>query len=257
MQVSVQHAMRNPVGRHWSALTSRLGWRKFAQRELTWLLVGLGSCLLLLAFLALAGEVSEGDTQAFDVKILQALRSSTDPAKPIGPAWIEEPLLDLTALGGSSVLGLVVLSIAGFLFLQGRARTAVVILLTGISGELLNTVMKYFFNRARPSIVPHLRVVYTTSFPSGHAMESAIVYLTLGAIMMRVAERRLTKLYCLGIAILLTALTGISRVYLGVHYPTDVLGGWIVGFAWASVCWLAAQHFEPAAQIEAEKSKSK
>jgi undecaprenyl-diphosphatase len=207
-------------------------------------------------FFALAGEVSEGETQAFDVKILQALRSATDPSKPIGPEWLEGALLDLTALGGSTVLGLIVLSIAGFLVLQGRGRTAVVILMTAISGEVLNAVMKRAFNRTRPSVVPHLRDVYTASFPSGHAMESAIVYLTLGAILMRVAERRLTKLYCLGIAVLLTALTGISRVYLGVHYPTDVLGGWIVGFLWASVCWVAAQHFEGAAQIEAEKTKS-
>ncbi len=248
--------MRNPMRERWLKVTSWLGLRKLERRELTWLLVGLGSCVLLFAFFALAGEVSEGDTQAFDVKILQALRSQTDPAKPIGPPWIEETLIDLTALGGSAILGLVVVSIAGFLVLQGRSRTALVIVMTAVSGELLNAVMKEAFNRARPSVVPHLRVVYTTSFPSGHAMESAIVYLTLGAILMRVADRRLTKLYCLGIAVLLTALTGMSRVYLGVHYPTDVLGGWIVGFAWASICWVAAQQFEGAAQIEAEKTKS-
>jgi undecaprenyl-diphosphatase len=247
--------MRNPLREPWLTLTSRIGLRKLERRELTWLLVGLGSCVLLLVFLVLASEVSEGDTQAFDVKILQAFRSATDPAKPIGPSWVEGSLLDLTALGGPTVLGLVVLSIAGFLALQGRARTAAVIVMTGISGELLTTVMKQAFNRARPSVVPHLRDVYTTSFPSGHAMESAIVYLTLGAILMRVAERRLTKLYCLGTAVLLTALTGISRVYLGVHYPTDVLGGWIIGFAWASLCWIVAQRFE-GAQIDAEKTKS-
>jgi undecaprenyl-diphosphatase len=212
--------------------------------------------VLLFAFVALAGEVSEGDTQAFDIKILQALRSPTDPSKPIGPSWIENTLLDLTALGGTSVLGLVVVSVAGFLALQERYRTAVVVVMTAVSGEVLNAVMKQAFNRPRPSVVPHLRDVYTTSFPSGHAMESAIVYLTLGAILMRVAERRLTKLYCLGIGVLLTALTGISRVYLGVHYPTDVVGGWIVGFAWASVCWLAAQRFEATTQIEAEKTKA-
>jgi undecaprenyl-diphosphatase len=249
--------MRNPLRGQWLKLTSRLGLRTLEQRELTWLVVGLGSCILLFAFFALAGEVREGETLAFDVKILQALRSPTDPSKPLGPPWMEGALLDLTALGGPTVLGLVVVSIAGFLALQGRIRTASVIVMTAMSGELLNAVMKRIFNRARPSVVPHLRDVYTTSFPSGHAMESAIVYLTLGAILMRVAERRLTKLYCLGIAVLLTALTGISRVYLGVHYPTDVLGGWIVGFAWASVCWVAAQRFEPAAHIEAERTKSK
>jgi undecaprenyl-diphosphatase len=105
---------------------------------------------------------------------------------------------------------------------------------------VLAAVMKHLFNRPRPTIVPHLRVVYSTSFPSGHAMESAIVYLTLGAILMQASSNRLTKLYILGIANLLTTLVGISRVFLGVHYPTDALGGWIVGFTWASVCWLAS-----------------
>jgi len=238
------------------AMSSWLGLRKLERRELTWLGVGLATCLLLFGFFALAGEVSEGDTQAFDVRVLQALRSPADPSKPIGPVWLEGVLLDLTALGGSAVIGLVVVSVAGFLALQGRYRTSLVIVLTAASGEMLNEVMKHFFNRSRPSIVPHLRDVYTTSFPSGHAMESAIVYLTLGAILMRTAKRRLTKLYCLGMAVLLTALTGISRVYLGVHYPTDVLGGWIVGFAWASICWLAAQQFEDAAHIEAEKTET-
>ena len=116
--------------------------------------------------------------------------------------------------------------------------------------------MKHVFNRPRPTIVPHLRVVYSTSFPSGHAMESAIVYLTLAAILMRASESRVTKIYILGIAVLLTVLVGVSRVYLGVHYPTDVIGGWIVGFIWASICWLVAQRFEAATHIQAEKGKS-
>jgi undecaprenyl-diphosphatase len=87
-------------------------------------------------------------------------------------------------------------------------------------------------------------------------MESAIVYLTLAAILMRASETRRTKLYILGIAVLLTLLVGISRVSLGVHYPTDVLGGWIVGFMWASICWLATQRLEGTAHIQAEKAKS-
>jgi undecaprenyl-diphosphatase len=226
------------------------------RHELTWLFVGLGTCVLLFVFLSLAGEVAEGDTLAFDTRILQALRSPTDPSKPIGPAWMESSLLDLTAIGGPTVLALVVFAVVGFLLLQERYRTALFVAITSISGELVSTALKRAFNRPRPSIVPHLRDVFSTSFPSGHAMESAIVYLTLGAILMRVAERRVTKLYCLGMAILLTVLVGVSRVYLGVHYPTDVIGGWIIGFVWASMCWLAAQRFEHSAGIDAERGKS-
>ena len=235
---------------------SRFGFAKLKHREITWLFVGLAACILLFVFISLAGEVTEGDTQAFDTRILQALRSPDDPSKPIGPAWMEESLLDLTAIGGPAVLGLIVLAVIGFLLLQTRVRTALFVAITWLSGELLNTAMKHAFNRPRPTIVPHLREAFSTSFPSGHAMESAIVYLTLGTILMRVAESRVTKVYCLGIAILLTVLVGASRVYLGVHYPTDVLGGWIIGFVWASICWLVEERFEARAGIAAEKSKS-
>jgi undecaprenyl-diphosphatase len=250
----VRSKSRYPTG-HWR-LPSWLGLGKLERRELNWLILGLGACALLWIFMVLVGEIAEGETQAFDVMILKALRRRDDPSKPIGPAWLENALLDLTALGGSTVLGLVIVAVVGFLLLQARYRTALFVLITSASGELVSTVMKQAFNRPRPSVVPHLRDVYTTSFPSGHAMESAIVYLTLGAILMRVTESRVTKLYCLGMAMLLTLLVGVSRVYLGVHYPTDVIGGWIIGFVWASVCWLAAEHFETRAGIAAERGKS-
>jgi undecaprenyl-diphosphatase len=234
---------------------SRFGLGHLKRRELTWLFVGLGACVLLLVFINLAGEVMEGDTQAFDTKILEALRSPEDRSRPIGPQWIEGSLLDLSAVGGPTVLALVVLSAVGFLLLQARYRTALFIGLTSSGGEVVNAAMKHVFNRPRPTVVPHLREVFTTSFPSGHAMESAIVYLTLGTILMRVADSRLTKVYCLSLAILLTALVGTSRVYLGVHYPTDVLGGWVVGFGWASICWLVEERFESSAGIAEEKAR--
>src|SRR6185436_12628810 len=184
-----------------------------------------------------------------------ALRSASDPSKPIGPAWVEYAMLDLTALGGPTVLALVVFAVAGFLLLQTRYRTALVVLVTAASGELANYALKSAFMRPRPTIVPHLRDVVSTSFPSGHAMESAIIYLTLGTMLMRIAERRLTKIYCLAIAGMLTLLVGVSRVFLGVHYPSDVIGGWILGFVWASICWLVAQRVEAITQVKAERDK--
>lgn len=230
-----------------------LRWRKLEKREITWLLFGLGVCGLLFLFITLAGEVSEGDTTALDTRILMALRSPEDPSRPIGPAWVEYAMLDLTALGGPTVLGLVVAAVLGFLLLQGRRHTALVVLVAAVGGELANSALKAAFMRPRPSVVPHLREVLSPSFPSGHAMESAIIYLTLGAMLMRIAEGRLTKVYCLAVAVLLTLLVGISRVFLGVHYPTDVVGGWMLGFLWASLCWVVERRFEAATGVKEER----
>ena len=228
---------------------------KLDRRELSWLIAGLGVCVLLWGFLALASEVMEGDTTALDNRILLALRQPGDLSKPIGPAWVEFALLDLTAIGGATVLGLVVCAVAGFLALQTRYRTALAVLVTAATGEVASYGIKHMFMRPRPTIVPHLRDTVSTSFPSGHAMESAIIYLTLGAMLMRIATGRITKMYCIGMAILLTFLVGVSRVFLGVHYPTDVIGGWIFGFLWASLCWLVSQQFEARTGVAEERQK--
>lgn len=229
--------------------------RRPERHELTWLAVGLSACTFLLLFVILASEVVEGDTQGLDVKVLQALRNSTDPSKPIGPEWLAFSVADITALGGFTILALVVGIVVGFLCLQTRYRTALFVTISAVSGEILNFALKHTFNRPRPTVIPHLQIL-SPSFPSGHAMESAIVYLTLGAVLMRVVERRATKIYAFGIAVLLTVLVGLSRVYLGVHYPTDVIAGWIVGFMWASIWWLVARLFERRT-IEEERDKTR
>jgi undecaprenyl-diphosphatase len=239
--------------------TAVRGWRrlrKLERHEIAWLVVGACVCLLLWGFLSLADEVMEGDTTTVDTRILLAFRKADDPSRPIGPQWVENSLLDVTALGGPTVLGLVVVSVAGFLLLQTRYHTALVVLATAASGEIANMAMKNLFLRPRPTIVPHLRDVSSTSFPSGHAMESAIIYLTLGAMLMRLAERRITKIYCIGIAVFMTLLVGISRVYLGVHYPTDVVAGWMFGFFWASLCWIVARRFEKESGVAEERGKA-
>jgi undecaprenyl-diphosphatase len=230
--------------------------RRLERHELAWLGGGLVFCVLLYAFIALAGEVMDGDTRALDTAVLRALRNADDPATPIGPAWLETALVDVTALGGPTVIWLVVAAVVGFLCLQARYRTAMMVAVAAGSGEILNQLLKLVFMRPRPSVVPHLRDVTSASFPSGHAMESAIVYLTLGVMLMRVAERGITKLYCLAIAMLVTFLVGSSRVYLGVHYPTDVLGGWILGFLWASVCWFMERRLDTTSGVAAERHKS-
>src|ERR1044072_1651262 len=164
-----------------ATLVTTLRWlrlRRLERHEITWLIVGAGVCLLLWGFLSLADEVMEGDTTTMDTRILRAFRKADDPARPIGPDWVENSLLDLPALGGPTVPGLVVRSAP----LQTRDHAAIVVLAPAASGEIANYAMKNLFQRPRPTVVPHLRDVASTSFPSGHALESGIISLTLGAL---------------------------------------------------------------------------
>jgi len=197
-----------------------------------------------LVFLIVAGQVSDGDTQKFDEAIVQWFRRADDPALPRGPAWAREAGIDITALGSFSVLLLLVLAVSGFLWIHRQKRLMALLLVSTGTGFLLNSLMKELFARPRPSVVPHLREVFTPSFPSGHAALSAIVYLTVGVLLFEVVKDRRARLYCLAVAMAATGLVGLSRIYLGVHYPSDVLAGWATGIAWAAVCWLAAQYVE-------------
>ena len=203
--------------------------------ELAFLLGGLLLVVLLLGFAVVADLVLVGETQGFDDRVLRVLRRADDPALPIGPVWLRLAALDITALGSGAVLGLVVFAIAGFMVLQGLRRTALFVCVASIGGLLLNSGLKEIFQRARPAVVPHLREVMTLSFPSGHAMTSAVVYLTLGALLMRVVPRRATKIYCMAVAILIAALVGLSRIYLGVHHTTDVIAGFAAALIWILV----------------------
>ncbi|SMF54196.1 undecaprenyl-diphosphatase [Tistlia consotensis] len=192
-------------------------------------------------FVELAEEVVEGDTKGLDRAILLAFRSPADPADPLGPRWLEEFARDVTGLGSVGVLTILILATLGFLLLARRARTALFVLLATGGGTLASTLLKWGFDRPRPELVPHGQYVYTSSFPSGHAMLSAVVYLTLGALVARLARDRRLKLYILALAVFLALIIGVSRVYLGVHWPSDVLAGWAAGAAWALACWGVAQ----------------
>jgi undecaprenyl-diphosphatase len=201
-------------------------------------------------FIALADVVLEGRTQPLDESVLIALRQPDNPAMPIGPPWMAEVGRDLTALGGVAVLLLATLAVAGFLLLD-RKLAAMRFLLAAVAGGLVvSSLLKACFSRPRPDIVPHLSQVYTSSFPSGHSMMSAIVYLTLGALLSCVVVQRRLKFYSLAVALLLTGLVGASRVYMGVHYPTDVLSGWTAGLVWATLCWLIARKLQRRGTIE-------
>ena len=184
-------------------------------------------------------EVLQGDGQRFDQRVLLALRQPGAPDLPIGPAWLQLTMRDLTALGGIPVLGLFAIISLGYLVLARQRQAVLLLLLSLPGGLLLSTLMKTMFGRPRPELVAHLVEVQTASFPSGHAMLSAVGYLTIGALLAGATPHRRLQGYILGVAVLLTLLVGISRVYLGVHWPTDVLAGWCLGAAWATGCWLA------------------
>ena len=162
----------------------------------------------------------------------------------------------MTALGSPTVIGLTVMAVSGFLVLHGRWRNGLFVAFATGSAFVVDEALKQFFQRARPDVVPHLREVMTMSFPSGHALMSAVVYLTLGALSMRIAERRLTKFYCMAMAMLITVLVGASRVYLGVHYPTDVIAGWLIGLSWALLCWMLERTLERRAGWKRERAEA-
>ncbi|MBO1073288.1 phosphatase PAP2 family protein [Roseomonas marmotae] len=218
--------------------------RKFRWRHFNWaqfvLLAAVCVCAGgLFAFAQISDQVWEGDTQGFDQAVLLALRNPADLADPIGPQWLEIMFRDFTSLGSHAVLGLIGLLAFGYLMLERKRLSAGLLAFSFAGGMVLNSLLKLGFSRPRPDLVAHLVEVHTASFPSGHAMLSAVCYLTLGTLLAGAAEGRRLKAYILGTAIGLMVLVGVSRVYLGVHWPTDVLAGWCLGAAWAMGCWLA------------------
>lgn len=203
-------------------------------------------------FLAVADEVMEGAPGSLDRGILLALRNPADPSDPLGPPWVEEMMRDLTALGGTSVLTLLTLAVIAFLILTRKRHAALLVAVSVAGGTILSQGLKWGFDRPRPDLVPHGMSVYSQSFPSGHAMLAAVVYLTLAALLARTQTRTRVKLFLLGTAAVLTVVVGISRIYLGVHWPTDVVGGWALGAAWASSCWLVMLWLQRKGEVEGE-----
>jgi undecaprenyl-diphosphatase len=182
-------------------------------------------------------QLSGGDVHSFDETLLMSLRAPGDPADPIGSVQIEEAVRDITALGSFVVLAMVAVIAVGFLVTLKRYAEAGMMALAAIGGQILSEALKAFIDRPRPDFVAHIVDTTSASFPSGHAMMSAAIYLSIGAMLARVQSKRRLKTYIHVTAVLVTLLVGMSRVYLGVHYPSDVLAGWCFGAAWAILCW--------------------
>lgn len=238
--------IHNPVAGRATAV-----WLRFRLNEVGPLVALLCLSTLGYGFFALAHEVGEGSTEVLDRRILLALRNPADLSDPIGPRWLEETMRDITGLGSVFTVVFVTCAVAAYLALTERRRIGLYVLGAVGSGELVSTVLKLFYHRPRPDLVPHGMEVFTASFPSGHAMMSAIAYLTLAILLARVDRNRRVKGFVLVLGVSVTLLVGISRIYLGVHWPSDVLAGWCVGAAWASLCWFVALQLQQRGEVEA------
>jgi len=208
-------------------------------------------------FAEVADEVLEGESQRFDERAILMLRDTGPDGRPVrdnpwGPPWVEEMARDVTAFGGVACLGLLTVLSGAYLWLHDRGRTAVWLIATVVVGVAVSTGLKRLFARPRPAIVDHGSIVHTASFPSGHSMLAAVAYLTIAAILIRARPGRRHRTFVLVSAVLVVVAVGVSRVYLGVHYPTDVAAGWSAGAAWAAVCWLITRQLQRRRAVEPE-----
>lgn len=203
---------------------------------------------LVLGFSLLADEVMEGDTVGFDTRVARFFRP-LGANGPIGPDWMHEMARDVTSLGSMVVLCFVSAAVVGYLLLVRKRGAAALLVASILGGTVISFGLKLLFNRPRPEIPGGIQV-FTSSFPSSHAMLSAVTYLTLGALMTRVVAGPRLKAYVIGLAVFLTVVVGLSRVYVGVHYATDVLAGWCVGSAWAILCWIVALRLQRRGHVE-------
>ena len=210
----------------------------------------LGVAIVMFGLLKLVSEVSEGDTFALDKAILRGLRLAGNPGVPLGPEWLRAAMIDFTALGSVGVLTLITVLAVGYLLVARKFHTAGFAAACIAVGTSLSSIMKTLLMRPRPEIVPHLVNVSSSSFPSGHSMNAAIVYLTLATLLARGENNRAVQAYLIGVAIFLALLVGATRVYLGVHWPSDVVAGWAMGGMWAAGSSLIAKHLQSQREIE-------
>lgn len=213
------------------------------------LIVGL---LLVVTFSILSFAVARNFTANFDNSILLALRAAGNLAEPLGPRWLQEVVRDVTALGGTTFLAFVTLTVAVYFLLVNKRAFAVLLVTTVAGGAIVNSLLKLGFDRPRPD-TPYATLMTTASFPSGHAAISAITFLTLGVMLSRATSSHRLRVYFIGVAVFLSLAVGLSRVYLGVHYATDVLAGWLVAAAWALLCWSVALALQKSGDVEPPK----
>jgi undecaprenyl-diphosphatase len=210
--------------------------RRFEARVLIGVMLAAGAVS---AFLNVADEMGEGETEAFDRKLILLLRTPGDLNNPVGSKNVEEAVRDITALGGTTLVMVVsVVAVLSFLFHKKRIH-ALVMAAVVLAAWASSAATKALYARPRPDLVPHEAYVYSASFPSGHSTMAAAAFLTLAMLVASLEPRRRSKALAYALAGFVIVGVGVSRVYLGVHWPSDVLAGWCLGAAWALAGWLA------------------
>ena len=205
------------------------------------LLIWLACAGAIWGFFNIAGEVMEGDADIVDQQLLLMLRRPSDLSDPIGPPWVEEALRDITALGGFTFLTIATIVAVLLFSFHGKRRQAWILAGTVLAAQGSSEVLKSFYDRPRPSLVPHHSYIYSQSFPSGHSALAAAVFLTLATLIASVEKRPSSKILIYVLAVVTTIGVGFTRVYLGVHWPSDVLAGWSLGATWAFAAWIVLE----------------
>jgi undecaprenyl-diphosphatase len=230
--------MRVPLNNPFKKLGGFGGALKLARSEaapLSALVILAGGAAL---FIDLAEDMGEAEHQSLDESVLHWLHPGPNLAEPIGPAWLDHAMTDLTSLGSVAVLAVVAISVLGYLLFEKRWVQSALLVVSLAGGLVLSETMKMVFERSRPPEAYHAMGTLNASFPSGHALLATVAYLTLGAMLAQAMKKRRLKAYVIGWAVVLAMTVGVSRIYLGVHWTSDVLAGWSLGAAWAMACWL-------------------
>lgn len=231
--------------RNW--LTARIEWLRAADLRLAAELALVGA--LVVAFILIGNAVGGGIDQV-DKDLLLAMRAAPDD--PHGPHWFEDGMMHLSAVGSGAVTGLVTLVSILFLLVARKPRLALLLLVCALGTLVWMEVLKGIYERPRPTVVTHIDPPGGMSFPSGHSMIAAALYLTLAVQIARALPERRLQRFAVAVGATLAMLVGVTRMYLGVHYPSDVIGGWTVGVTWALVCGVVARRLEKRGTVEGD-----